>query len=218
MTELATVHPTAVLESERIGRGTRIWAFVRLQEGASVGEDCQLCDFATVSVDARIGDRVTIKEHAGIGQGTIIEDDVFIGPYVVTPNDMAPRSRRMLDVPEVRERYSDTKNWLRPSRIRRGASIGTAAIIGPGLEIGEFAMVGMGAIVLRDVEPHRFVLGNPARKLGWVCFCGEQLRRQDETDPWACPYCERLFDEVDGRLEAREALGLATQRRRPNPR
>lgn len=199
MGEPGFVHPTAVLEGAHVGRGTRIWAFVRMQPGSRVGDDCQLCDHCAVGVDAVVGNRVTIKEYAGVGEGVVVEDDVFLGPYCVTPNDESPRSRRM-PLPEVQRRYSRKENWLRGTTIRRGASIGTRAVIAPGLEIGAFAMVGMGSVVHRDVPPHRLVLGNPARAVGWVCYCGERLARDAESEPWSCAACQRTFRETDAGL------------------
>ena len=211
------VHPSAILDSTDVGAHTRIWAFVRLQPRCRVGDDCQICDHASIGVEAWLGDRVTIKEYAAIGQGTIVEDDAFLGPFVVTPNDNTPRSPRML-VPEVRERYANTENWLEHTRIGRGASIGTGAIIAPGRTVGAFAMVAIGAIVNRDVPPHRLVAGSPARAVGWVCFCGANLVREGEgSQRLDCPRCAHGFREADGGLTALdppEATGASTDPRR----
>lgn len=143
-------HPNALVESEKIGRGTRIWAFAHVLPGATVGEDCNLCDQIFIENDVVIGDRVTIKCGVQLWDGTRIEDDVFIGPNATFTNDPMPRSRQHL------ASYPLTT-------VRRGASIGANATILPGITIGAGAMVGAGAVVTRSVPPHAVVVGNPAR-------------------------------------------------------
>ena len=179
--ESTQVHPKALVDSEDIGERTRIWAFVHIEAGAHVGSDCNICDFAKIYSDVRIGDRVTVKERAIIGGGADIEDDVFISPSVVLPNDKNPRSPRMAGVAEVRRRYSSPDNWLGKTRICQGATLGTGAIISPGLTIGQYALVGAGALVTKDVPPFRLVVGMPARAVGWACHpvdAGDAMGRQ----------------------------------------
>lgn len=193
--ESVFVHPTAFVETDDIGAGTRIWAFVHISKNVHLGMDCNICDGVAVQSDVYIGSRVTIKEHVVLGTGTHIGDDVFIAPLVVTPNDRVPRSPRMAGVPEIAERYSRQENWLAPSRICRGASIGTGVVIMPGVTIGSFAMVGAGALVTKDVAPHQLIVGSPARAIGWVCLCGVKLR-QTENGFWKCE-CGRQFSLTD---------------------
>lgn len=187
------IHPTAINDAVSVGPRTKVWAFVHLQRNCRVGADCQLCDWVGIGFDAVVGDGVTIKEYAGIGQGTILEDGVFIGPGVFTPNDSAPRSPRLKGLEEVRQRYAKTENWLKTTRICRGASIGTGTIIAPGTTIGAFAMVGIGSVVTKDVAPHRFVTGSPARGIGWVCYCGFRLAQAGNGTPLNCVECGRRF-------------------------
>jgi UDP-2-acetamido-3-amino-2,3-dideoxy-glucuronate N-acetyltransferase len=148
-------HPQALVESEKIGRGTRVWAFAHVLPGAVVGSDCNVCDHTFIENDVVIGDRVTIKCGVQIWDGIRIEDDAFIGPNVTFTNDPMPRSRQHL------ARYPVTT-------VRAGASIGANATILPGLTIGRLAMVGAGSVVTRSVPAHAVVLGNPARIVRYV--------------------------------------------------
>lgn len=148
-------HPQAIVESARVGRGTRIWAFAHVLPGAVIGADCNLCDHVFVENDVVIGDRVTIKCGVQLWDGIRLEDDVFVGPNATFTNDPAPRSRQHLTA------YPRTV-------VREGASIGANATILPGLTIGRRAMVGAGAVVTRSVPAHAVVVGNPARIVRYV--------------------------------------------------
>ncbi len=148
-------HPQALVESERIGRGTRIWAFAHVLPGAVIGEDCNLCDHTFVENDVVIGDRVTVKCGVQVWDGVRLEDDVFVGPNATFTNDPAPRSRQHLAA------YPRTV-------VREGASIGANATILPGLTIGRRAMIGAGAVVTRSVPANAVVVGNPARIVRYV--------------------------------------------------
>ncbi len=142
-------HPQALVESQHIGRGTRIWAFAHVLPGAVIGDDCNICDHTFIENDVVIGNRVTIKCGVQVWDGLRIEDDVFVGPNATFTNDPLPRSRQHL------RQYPVT-------HVRRGASIGANATILPGLTIGQDAMVGAGAVVTHSVPPHAIVVGNPA--------------------------------------------------------
>jgi UDP-2-acetamido-3-amino-2,3-dideoxy-glucuronate N-acetyltransferase len=143
------IHPRSLVESEHIGPGTRIWAFVHVLKGAVIGSDCNICDFTYVDEDVVIGDRVTIKGGLAVIDGMRIEDDVFIGPNATFTNDAYPRSKQPFRCATM--------------VIGRGASIGAGATFVPGVNVGEGAMVGAGAVVTRDVPPFTVVVGNPAR-------------------------------------------------------
>lgn len=144
------VHDLALLETEAVGDGTRIWAHAHILPGAAIGRDCNICDQTFIENDVVIGDRVTVKSGVHIWDGARIEDDVFIGPNVAFTNDRFPRSRQYPD---------QFLNIV----IRKGASIGANATLLPGITIGENAMVGAGAVVTRDVPAGTVVVGNPAR-------------------------------------------------------
>jgi UDP-2-acetamido-3-amino-2,3-dideoxy-glucuronate N-acetyltransferase len=148
-------HRTALVESAKIGSGTRIWAFVHVLPGAQIGADCNICDHVFIENDVIVGDRVTVKCGVQLWDGLKIEDDVFIGPNVAFTNDAWPRSRQWQDT------YPKTV-------VRKGASIGANATILPGITIGQDAMVGAGAVVTRSVPPNAVVVGNPARITSYV--------------------------------------------------
>jgi UDP-2-acetamido-3-amino-2,3-dideoxy-glucuronate N-acetyltransferase len=143
------VHERALVETDDIGSGTRIWAFAHVMAGARIGADCNVCDHTYIEGDVVVGDRVTIKSGVYLWDGLRVEDDVFLGPQATFTNDRFPRSRQHFDCPIT--------------TIRRGASIGAGAIILPGLIVGERAVVGAGAVVTKDVPDFAVVVGNPAR-------------------------------------------------------
>lgn len=148
-------HDKALVESDRIGEGTRIWAFAHVLAGAVIGKDCNICDGAFVENDVVVGDRVTVKCGVQLWDGVRLEDDVFVGPNATFTNDLSPRSRQR-------------PTELLRTVVRCGASIGANATILPGLTIGAGAMVGAGAVVTRSVPAHAVVSGNPARIVRYV--------------------------------------------------
>jgi acetyltransferase-like isoleucine patch superfamily enzyme len=158
------VHPAGVCESDDIGPRTRIWAFAHVLPGASVGSDCNLCDAVFVEGGARIGDRVTVKNGTLLWDGVTVEDDAFIGPGVVFTNDPTPRADRKKPASE-----------FVPTLVGRGATVGANATVICGTTIGPRAFVAAGAVVVDDVAAYALVAGNPARRIGWVCECGEPL-------------------------------------------
>ena len=143
-------HPQALVETEHIGRDTRVWAFVHILPGARIGSECNLCDHVFIENEVVIGDRVTVKSGVQLWDGVTIEDDVFIGPNVTFTNDPAPRSRRQ------------PAQWPKLT-VRTGASIGANATLLPGITVGQYAMVGAGAVVTEDVEPYSMSVGVPAK-------------------------------------------------------
>lgn len=170
--EKVRIHRTALVESNEIGEGTRIWAFAHVMSGAVVGRYCTIGDHCFVESGARIGDYVTVKNGNMVWEGVILENGVFVGPHVFFTNDRYPRSPR---APGLGERYKRKANWLEATRIEEGASLGAGAVILGGVTVGRLATVGAGAVVTRSVPPHGLVLGNPARLAGWVCTCGRPL-------------------------------------------
>jgi acetyltransferase-like isoleucine patch superfamily enzyme len=143
------IHPLALVETDSVGSGTRIWAFAHLMAGSVIGSDCNVCDHTYIEGDVIVGDRVTIKSGVYLWDGLRIEDDVFIGPQATFTNDRFPRSKQRFEA--------------QLTVIRRGASIGAGAVILPGVTVGERSMVGAGAVVTRDVPTDVVVVGNPAR-------------------------------------------------------
>lgn len=148
-------HAAALVESEHIGEGTRIWAFSHVLPGATIGSNCNICDHVFIENDVIIGDNVTVKCGVQVWDGVRLEDNVFVGPNATFTNDNFPRSK------QYPERFLNIT-------VCQGASIGANATILPGLVIGRNAMVGAGAVVTRDVPPNAIVVGNPATIKGYV--------------------------------------------------
>lgn len=149
------VHQLADVQAENIGLNTRIWQFAIVLPGAKIGEDCNICSHCFIENDVTIGDRVTIKSGVQLWNGLRVGDDVFIGPNASFANDKFPRSKQTPE--KFLETYIDT-----------GASIGSGAIILPGISIGRSAMIAAGSVVTRSVPPNAIVIGNPARIVGYV--------------------------------------------------
>ena len=167
------VHPQALNESDAVGEGTRIWAFAHVMQGARVGSDCNICECVFVESGAVVGDGCTLKNGVQIWDGVHLEDHVFVGPNATFTNVSRPRAGRKVP----REAFERT-------HVERGATIGAAATIVCGVRIGRSAFVAAGAVVTRDVPAHALVAGVPARRVGWVCACGERL-----DDALTCPRC-----------------------------
>ncbi|EOA2695127.1 acyltransferase [Citrobacter freundii] len=146
------IHALSDVQTEKIGKNTKIWQFSVILPKAVIGKDCNICAHTFIENDVVIGDRVTIKSGVYIWDGITIEDDVFVGPCVVFTNDKKPKSKI----------YPD--NYLQ-TIIKKGASIGANATILPGVIIGENAMIGAGSVVTKNVPANTTVIGNPAKKI-----------------------------------------------------
>ncbi len=153
-----------VSKKAQIGEKTRVWAFTNIQDGALIGRGCNICDGCFVESGAVMGNFVTLKNGIAVFNGITIEDDVFCGANCAFINDRHPRSRRK-------------DHWiLEKTLIKKGSTIGTNATILCGITIGEYAVVGAGSVVTKDVAPHTIVVGNPARVKGYACQCGRTLK------------------------------------------
>jgi acetyltransferase-like isoleucine patch superfamily enzyme len=170
------VHQQGLCESDDVGPRTRVWAFAHVLPGARIGADCNVCDHAFVEGGAVVGSRVTIKNNVLLWDGVTVEDDVFLGPNAIFTNDLRPRAAFK----------KGREAWL-ATLVRRGATVGANATIVCGVSIGRWAFVGAGAVVIADVPDHALVVGNPARRIGWACQCGERL-----SDDLACG-CGRAY-------------------------
>jgi len=171
-------HPSAVLDpGVRIGTGTKIWHFSHILSGSIVGKNCSIGQNVVVGPDVSIGDGCKIQNNVSVYKGVTLEDEVFCGPSMVFTNVYNPRAhiRRM--------------DELRPTRVKKGATLGANCTIVCGTTIGRYAFIGAGAVVVRDVPDHALMVGNPARQVGWMCRCGTRL---DEDH--ACPACRQKID------------------------
>ena len=183
-------HPTAILdEGCSIGPNTRIWHFCHLMPGCTIGANCVLGQNVMVAPGVTLGNGVKVQNNVSLYTGVTCEDDVFIGPSAVFTNVLNPRS------------FVERKSEFRPTLLRRGASIGANATILCGTTIGQYALVGAGAVVLRDVPDYALVVGNPARQTGWVSRLGHRLSF-DRTGQAACPESGEGYVLREGRVEA----------------
>lgn len=191
------IHPTALIEDDvRIGARTAIWDHVHVRHGASIGRDCIVGEKTYVAYDVRIGDLCKINASVYVCAGVTIEAGCMISAHVVFTNDRSPRATD----PEITRLLDSAPNEDTLSTVvRRGATIGANATIGPGLELGVHCMVGMGAVVTRDVPPHGLVVGNPARLVGLVSRRGAPVWRAG-PDGALPPDGTVLECDGDGRL------------------
>ncbi|HEX5971147.1 MAG TPA: acyltransferase [Gemmatimonadaceae bacterium] len=160
----AFVHESAYVDDgATIGAGTKVWHFCHVLGGAVIGARCSLGQNVVVMNGTRIGDNVKIQNNVSVYEGVELEDDVFCGPSMVFTNVINPRS------------HVSRKNEYRRTLVKRGASIGANATIVCGSTLGEYAFVGAGAVVAKDVPAYALMVGVPARRIGWMCQCGERL-------------------------------------------
>lgn len=155
-------HPNAIVESESIGKDTRLWAFTHILPGAIIGENCNINDHTFIENDVTIGNNVTVKSGVYIWDGVRIADNVFIGPNVTFTNDLKPRSKQY----PVKFELTILEEW---------SSIGANATIIAGNTIGKYAMIGAGSVVTKNIPNNTLWYGNPAKMKGYICNCGENL-------------------------------------------
>jgi UDP-2-acetamido-3-amino-2,3-dideoxy-glucuronate N-acetyltransferase len=180
------IHPTAEVSPDaQIGAGTRIWGQVQVRELAQIGETCNIGKGVYIDRHVHIGSNVKIQNHTSLFEGLTLEDGVFVGPHVCFTNDLLPRAI----TPEGKLKSAD--DWIiTPTLVKYGASIGAGSIIVCGITIGEFALIGAGSVVTRDVPPHTLVFGNPACQRGYVCRCGRKLADVCEQNGLLVGRCE----------------------------
>jgi UDP-2-acetamido-3-amino-2,3-dideoxy-glucuronate N-acetyltransferase len=186
----ATIHPSAIVDpGATIGDGSRVWHFVHVCPGAVIGNDCSLGQNVFVGNRVRIGNNVKIQNNVSVYDNVTLEDDVFCGPSMVFTNVYNPRS-----AVSRKAEYRDTV-------VRRGATLGANCTIVCGVEIGEYAFIGAGAVVNRDVPPFALMLGVPAHQAGWMSRYGERLPLEVLGDGQAiCPHTGDRYLLSDGVL------------------
>ncbi len=185
------VHDTAVVDTGAvIGAGTKVWHYSHVMSGARIGKQCSFGQNVNVDGGTIIGDNVKVQNNVSIYSGAVIEDDVFLGPSCVMTNVSNPRSQV-----NRRELYEETL-------FRRGCTIGANATIVCGITIGRYALVAAGAVVTKDVPDYALVMGNPARRVGWMSRHGQRLSTPDAEGLMSCPESSLRYREVrNGELE-----------------
>ena len=181
-------HETAIIdEGCHIGAGTRIWHFSHIMSGCTIGEHCNIGQNVVISTQVIIGNHVKIQNNVSVYTGVVCEDEVFLGPSCVFTNVLNPRSA----IPR--------KDQYRKTLVRKGATIGANATIVCGHTIGEYALVGAGAVVTKDVPPYALVVGNPSKQIGWVSRYGHRLVFDDKGMA-TCPESGEKYKLKDGEI------------------
>ncbi len=182
-----SAHESAYIdEPSSIGEGTKIWHFSHIMRDTTIGRNCVIGQNVLIGPNVRIGNNVKIQNNVSVYEGVELEDDVFCGPSMVFTNVSTPRSGTPRKTSE---------HFLR-TIVRRGASIGANATIVCGVTIGEYAFVGAGAVITKDVPPYALVYGNPARGHGFACECGIRLEFLETVA--LCNACGKLYRRIDG--------------------
>jgi UDP-2-acetamido-3-amino-2,3-dideoxy-glucuronate N-acetyltransferase len=212
------IHATAIVEEGvEIGPGTSVWHHVHIRAPARIGADCIIGGRTYIAYGVEIGDRVKINSSVYLCTGVTVETGAMISAGTIFTNDRFPRAT----TPDLAElRPSDPDEHTRPTRVRAGATIGAGAVVGCDLEIGRFAMVGMGSVVTRSVPDFHLAIGQPARSVGFVCRCGNPLARFAAGQPpapgtLACSACGRRYTLGEGGRVEEPAGGDAGAA--PNP-
>ena len=163
------VHPSSIIDDNcQIGEGTKIWHFSHVMSGAVIGKNCNLGQNVVVSPKVVLGNNVRVQNNVSIYEGVICEDDVFLGPSMVLTNVINPRSA------------VSRKEEFKTTLIKKGASIGANATIVCGNTIGEYAFIGAGTVVTKDVPAYALIVGNPGRQVGWMSEFGQKLQFDKE--------------------------------------
>ncbi len=179
------VHESAYLDDGvEIGPGTRIWHFSHILSGCRIGERCNIGQNVAIGPDVTIGKHCKVQNNVSIYKGVTLEDGVFCGPSMVFTNVYNPRA-------EIRK-----MDQVRPTLVKKGVTIGANATIICGVTLGKYSFIGAGGVVNRNVADYALVVGNPARQIGWLCFCGEKL-----DDDLSCTKCGKRYKKVSGGLE-----------------
>ena len=173
------IHPTAEVSPEAdIGDGTKIWNLAQVREQSRIGKDCIISKNVYIDTQVVLGDRVKVQNNVNVYHGVEVEEDVFLGPSMTFTNDFYPRAFNA--------------DWeITYTKVKKGASIGANCTIVCGNTIGEYAMIGSGSVVTKDVPDYALMVGNPAKHIGWVCVCGQKL-----DDKCHCGRCGKDYHDL----------------------
>lgn len=176
------VHESAFIDGDvKIGEGTTIWHVSHILKNSRIGKNCRIGQNVVVGPNVTVGNGVKIQNNVSVYEGVTLEDDVFCGPSMVFTNVFNPRS-------EIRR-----MGELRPTLVRRGATLGANCTVVCGITIGQYAFIAAGAVVTRDVPDFALVMGNPGRIVGWVCVCANRIAFSDGHEVGRCPTCRRTY-------------------------
>lgn len=182
------VHPTSIVDDNvEIGEGTKVWHFSHIQSGARIGKNCSFGQNVNVSNNVKVGNGVKVQNNVSLYEGVELEDYVFCGPSCVFTNDLTPRAR-----------YPKGHAGYKKTIIKHDATLGANCTVVCGHTVGEYATIAAGAVITKSVEPHALMAGVPAKRIGWVCECGQVL----DTN-LNCPDCERSYEMIDNVLTNR---------------
>lgn len=179
-------HESAYIDDNvTIGDGSKIWHFSHVLSGSTIGKNCNIGQNVVIGPDVTVGNDCKIQNNVSIYKGVTLEDGVFCGPSMVFTNVYNPRA-------EIRK-----MDQVRPTLVKKGATIGANATIVCGITIGRYAFIGAGAVITKDIPNHALMVGNPATQIGWACECGERL-----TDRLECPSCDKKYQITNNELKA----------------
>ena len=182
------VHTSSVVDQGAIiGKGTKIWHFSHVMPTAIIGENCNIGQNVFIDNKVEIGRGVKIQNNVSLYNGVIVEDDVFLGPSMVLTNVINPRS------------FIERKSEFKPTYLRKGCTIGANATIVCGVEIGAYALVGAGAVIIRDVPPFAVMVGNPARQKGWISKTGVKMLFDESGKSW-CEAEKKWYSLKEGNV------------------
>jgi UDP-2-acetamido-3-amino-2,3-dideoxy-glucuronate N-acetyltransferase len=179
------VHPSAIVDDNvSIGRGTKIWHFSHMLSNSNIGENCNIGQNVVIGPDVDIGMGCKIQNNVSVYKGITLQDGVFCGPSMVFTNIYNPRA-------EIGK-----MDQVRPTLVKRGATIGANATVVCGVTLGRYCFIGAGAVVNKNIPDFALVVGNPAKQIGWACECGERL-----ADDLECVACGKKFEKKQDSLK-----------------
>lgn len=167
------IHPSAIVETDNIGSGSKIWAFVHILPDVKIGDNANICDHSYIENNVVIGNNVTVKCGVWLWDGVVVKNNVLIGPSVAFTNDLYPRSK-------------NTEYDKKVTLLEDGCSIGANSTLIAGIRVGEYAMIGAGSVVTKDVGDFELVYGNPAQPKGFMCKCGKKLEFSADSAQCEC--------------------------------
>ena len=189
-----TAHESCFIEKNvQIGHGTKIWHFSHIMKGAQIGDNCILGQNVFIGSKVKIHNGVKIQNNVSVYDAVILEDFVFCGPSMVFTNVINPRS-------EI-----ERKNEYKETRVKKGATLGANCTIVCGITIGQYAFIGAGAVVTKNIPDYALVYGNPARQHGWICSCGQKIDKNINQISISCSSCQKQYTQTDNQLSPKKS-------------